>query len=43
VAVGARDLEVGRQALELRVREEDPELLAEQSLADVVVPVAIRP
>ena len=43
MAVGAGNLEIGRQALELRMREEDAELFADQALADVVVPVAVRP
>jgi hypothetical protein len=43
VAIRAGNLEVGRQTLELRMREEDAELLAEQAVADVVVAVSIRP
>jgi hypothetical protein len=41
VPVGPRNFEVGRQALQLRVREEDAELLANEALADVVVPVTV--
>jgi hypothetical protein len=40
--VRARNLEVDRKPLQLRVREEDAELLAHQPLADVVVAIAIR-
>src|SRR5205823_1280367 len=36
------NLEVGRQALQLRMREKYPEVLTEEALADVVVPVAVR-
>src|SRR5437764_358597 len=43
MAVRARHLEQRREALEPRVREEDAELLADQALADVRVPVAVRP
>ena len=42
MAVRTRDLEKRRQPLQLRVRKKDPELFAEQALADVVVPVAVR-
>src|SRR5215212_11606737 len=42
VAVRARDLEHGGQILERGVSQEDAELLAEQTLADVRVPVAVR-
>ena len=38
----ARNLEQRRQSLELRVGEEDAELLAEQAVADVFVPVEVR-
>ena len=40
--VGPWDLEQGREALQLRVSEEDRELVAHQAVADVVVPVAVR-
>src|SRR5205085_2526569 len=42
VVVRAWDLEERRQALELRMREEDAELAAEHALADVRVAVAVR-
>jgi hypothetical protein len=42
VARLAGNLEVRRQLLQLRVREEDAELLAHQPVADVVVPVSVR-
>src|SRR5947207_55217 len=40
--VGARDLEVGTQVLEGRMREECAEVFADQPLPDIRVPVAIR-
>src|SRR2546421_4583002 len=43
MAVGAGNLEESRQLLQLRMREENAEPLTEQALADVVVPVAVRP
>jgi hypothetical protein len=42
VPVRSRNLEVGRKALHLRVREEHAEPFAHQALADVVVAVAVR-
>jgi hypothetical protein len=42
VAVLAGHLEECGQLLELRVGEEDAEVLAEQACADVVVAVAVR-
>src|SRR5689334_2453398 len=41
VSVAAGDLEQRRQLLQLRMSEEDAELLADHALADVVVPVAV--
>jgi hypothetical protein len=41
VALGAWDLEQRGEALQLRVAQEDAELLAHQPVADVVVPVAV--
>jgi len=42
VAVRAGHLEQCGQALQLRVPEEDRQLVADQAVADVVVPVAVR-
>src|SRR5919199_2634484 len=42
LVVLARHLEQGGQSLELWMTQEDAELLADQALADVRVPVAVR-
>jgi hypothetical protein len=42
VAVASRDLQQRGEALQLRVAEEDAELLAEQAVADVLVAVEVR-
>ena len=43
MAVLPRDLEERGEPLQLRVREEGAELLADQSVTDVLVPITIRP
>src|SRR5215831_2894754 len=43
VAVGSRDLQHGREVLHPGVREEHPQAVAHQPVADVVVAVAVRP
>jgi hypothetical protein len=42
VAILAGNFQVGRQALQRGVGEKDAKLLAEQSLADVVVAIPVR-
>jgi len=42
VAVAPGDLEQRGEPLQLRVAEKDAELLAEEAVADVVVPIAVR-
>ena len=43
MAILARHLEQRRQTLQLLVAEKDRELVADQTVTDVVVPVAVRP